>query len=405
MLDILLLLGAALVLGFFGGEAIEKLRSPHVVGFIIIGIIIGESGIGLIDGALVKQLDIISFMALAFIGFDVGGEMTLSVFQKLGRNILWITLFEAFGSFILVTIAVFLFTDKLYLALIFGGLATATAPAATIEVLREYRAHGPLTSTVFALVAIDDALAIILYSLGSAFAKTAITGLAPDIMNVLIEPAGEVIYSILLGGIIGILLHLYIRKLHNREELLIFSLSALLITSGAANTLGLSLILANMALGVVLINLSKSKKAFESTLKIAPPFYILFFVLVGARLEVSLLPGLGIFGGLYIVFRSIGKFAGAFLGARISSSKEVIAKYIGLTLLPQGGVAVGLSIQAFNEFQSFGEYGREIGFLAINIIAVTTIIFELLGPIFTRYALFRSGEAWQLDINSRSRNK
>lgn len=393
MLDVFLLLGIALLLGFAGSKYLEKLRSPHVVGFILIGVILGISGFKLFDAELIDKLDLISFLALSLIGFDVGGEMTLSVFRKLGKSIFWITILEAVGAFVFVTLAVFLYTREMYIALIFGGLACATAPAATVDVLREYRASGTLTSTLFAVVAIDDAIAIILYAFGSAFAKVLIGNETLSLIKTLGNPIIEMAGSLLLGAVLGLALHKLTKKTHDKNELLVLTLGFILVCSGIATIMHFSLILANMALGIVTVNLSGDKRLFDAVSAISPPIYLLFFVLVGARLQLALLPKIGIVGMLYILFRSAGKFIGAFFGARISKAEEKVAKYIGFCLFSQAGVAIGLSIQAYHEFQGLGSAGSQLALLAVNTIAATTFVFQVLGPPSTRYAIIKAGEA------------
>lgn len=395
MVDVLLLIGAALFLGFLGGKSSERVRSPHVVGFILIGALLGNLLPGLFDTATLDGLDVISLIALSFIGFDVGGEMALRVLRKLGKSILVIAVFEALGAFFIVGLAVYLYTKTLYIALIFGGLASATAPAATVDVLRQYRSSGPLTSTLFAVVAIDDAIAIIIYGFASSFAKVFIGNGSIPIIQVLWGPLTEVIGSLILGFVMGVALHILISKTHDKTELLVLTFSVILLTSGTAITQHMSLILANMALGMTLINLSThgDKRAFDTVASISQPVYILFFVLVGARLDIGTLPAMGVLGVIYILFRSAGKLGGSFLGGSISTAPETVKKYLGFGLLSQAGVAIGLSIQAWHEFQAFGPKGYELGFLAINVIAGTTFVFQIVGPPLTKIAIFKSGEA------------
>lgn len=395
MLNILFLLGVALLIGFAGGKAIEGFKSPHVVGFIIIGVLLGNFAPEIYDGGVIESLNVISYVALAFIGFDVGGEITFDVLRKLGKSIIWIAVLEAIGAFFVVTLAVYVFTNNISTSLIFGALASATAPAATVDVLREYRASGPLTSAIFGVVAIDDAIAITLYSVASAFARTFFVGDGLSISKLFFGPAIEIIGSILLGISVGFILHKIAFKIHDKNEQLILTLSFILITTGAAISLHLSLILANMTLGMTLINISKygDKKSFSIISNISQPFYVLFFVLAGARLNLALIPQLGLLGLIYIVFRIIGKFGGAYAGAKISNAPVVIKKYIGLGLLSQAGVAVGLSLQALQEFSKFGDAGLQLGLLAVNVIAGTTFIFQIIGPPSTKLAIFRAGES------------
>ncbi len=393
MIDVLLLVGLALILGLVGGRSTERIRSPHVVGFIVTGVVLGNLFPGIFTPETLDSLNLISLLALAFIGFEVGGEMTIRVLRQLGRSIIWIAILEATGAFLIVLAAVYLLTRSLPTALIFGALASATAPAATVDVLREYRSKGPLTSTLFAIVAIDDAIAIILYGVSSSISKVLITNGSLSLLRVLYIPIREIAGSLLLGIILGYFLKYLIYHTHDRKEQLILALSVILIATGGAITLKLSLILVNMALGLSMVNISDGdKKAFEIISSISPPFYITFFVLVGARLRIGLLPELGALGLVYILFRSMGKFGGAYIGARISKAGEKVARYIGLGLLSQAGIAVGLSVQALHEFQPLGGAGAELGLLAVNVIAGTTFVFQIIGPPLTKLAIFKAGE-------------
>lgn len=394
MIDILLLLGLAILLGLSGGKSCKKLGSPLVVGYILIGVILGASVLGVFQPDLVDKLDVINYIALALIGFDIGGELSLDVLKKLGKSVGCITLLESFGAFALVTLAVLLLTRKLYIALIFGALACATAPAATVDVLREYKTTGALTSTVFAVVALDDAIAIIIYGFASAFAKMSISGYEQiSFITIMSTPLMEIGGAIVLGILMGVILGYVTRQTHDRNELLILSLGSILICTGLANMFHFSLILANMAMGMTLINLPfTDKRTFDVMSNISPPIYVLFFVLIGARLRVDLLPAMGVLGLTYILFRITGKSIGSFLGARVSGAEEVVTKYLGLCLFSQAGVAIGLAVQTWHEFQAYGVEGYQLGFLAINVIVATTLIFQVIGPILTKFAVVKAGE-------------
>lgn len=394
MLDVLFLLGLALLLGFWGGNSVTKLRSPQVVGFILIGVILGESGVGIIGREVLEKLEVIGFIALAIIGFDVGGELTIEVLRKLGRSIITITVLETMGAFVLVTIAVYAYMGDLSTALIFGALACATAPAATVDVVREYRSSGPLTSTLFGVVALDDATAIINYAFAVTFAKMLLSGKGTLSPSVMIGPSLEILGALAVGLAIGGVLSRAVSKVYAANELLILGFGAILICTGIARSFHMSLILANMALGFALVNLSPfgEKKAFKAVMEVSSPIYILFFVSVGARLDVGLLSKLGVLGLVYIIFRTLGKWVGAFMGAHVSGAEPEVKRYLGLCLFSQAGVAIGLSIQAMHDFQAYGEAGAALGLLTINVIAATTFVFQVIGPNFTRYAIIKAGE-------------
>jgi len=394
MIDILLLLGLAILLGFIGAKFGERIKAPHVVGFVLVGVLLGGSFLGAFEADMLDKLDVINFFALALIGFSIGGELLFSTLKKLARTIISITILESFGAFIVVTLGVFALTHKPHIALIFGALACATDPATTTLVLREYKSSGPLTSTLFAVVAIDDAVAIIIYAFASVFARASITGYEQiSLATIIGHPLMEIGGSLLLGGILGVALCGVTDKMHNREELLAVSLGTILVCCGLSNMLHLSLILANMALGVAFINLPfGNKRVVDEINSISLPIYILFFILVGARLQVGLLPTLGALGVVYILFRSMGKVLGSFCGAKLSGAEDVVAKYVGFGMFPQAGVVIGLAILALHEFQAYGIAGSQLGASVINVIIATTFVFQIVGPLATKFAITKAGE-------------
>ncbi len=395
---VLLLAGLALFLGWASGLLFSKIKIPQVVGFIIVGVLMGSSVFGVFNTETLDSLVFINFLALGFIGFDIGGELSFRGLRKLGRPILWVSLLEALGAFLLVTIAIYIYTQKLYLALIFGALASATAPAATVDVLREYQASGPLTTTLFAVVGIDDGLAIAIYAFAAFFAKILLGGAeSVNYATVILVPFGQILGALGIGFVIGLILLLLVRNITSRATILIFVIGAVLVTTGLANLLDMSLILANMAVGMTVINLPRYGRPdlFEIARGITPPLFILFFVLVGARLDLSKLASLGVIGLLYVVFRTAGKQSGTYVGARIGKAPRSVSRYLGLCLFSQAGVAIGLSIETALDFGAggFGSAGIELGAMAITIIAATTLVFQLIGPPCTRYAIFKAGEA------------
>ncbi|MBN2028053.1 MAG: cation:proton antiporter [Actinobacteria bacterium] len=395
---VLLITGMALFLGWGIGLLAQKIKIPQVVGHIVLGVILGTSVLGILDTQTLDSLVFINFLALGFIGFDIGGELSFRGLKKLGRPILWISILEALGAFLLVTIAIYVYTRKLYLALIFGALSSATAPAATVDVLREYQASGPLTTTLFAVVGIDDGLAIAIYAFAAFFAKILLAGSETvNYAKVILLPFAEILGALALGFGIGVLVLLLVRKITSRGTILIFVIGSILVTTSLANLLNLSLILANMAVGMTIINLPRYGRPdlFEVARSITPPLFILFFVLVGARLDVSKLSSLGIIGLLYVVFRTIGKQSGTYVGARIGKAPSAVSRYLGLCLFSQAGVAIGLSIETALEFgaKEFGSAGVELGVMAVTVIAATTLIFQLIGPPCTRFAVIKAGEA------------
>jgi len=393
--DLLLLLGIAVAVGFGGGKLFQKLHVPQVVGYIVVGVFLGSSVLKLFGPQLLDQLTDINAFALGLIGFMIGSELRLSIFRRLGKTIFSILLFEALGAFLLVALGVFALTGKLYLGLLFGALASATAPAATVQVLWEYKARGRLTSTLLAIVGLDDAMALILYGFAISISKTLFANAGLSVFSIVVKPVEEILLSLAVGAIMGLGLSSLTRRMRNKGETLILSLAAILLCCGLAKSWGLSLILSNMAMGITLANMAPfgGRRTYSVVQSFVPPVYVLFFVLVGARLQVGLLPQMGVLGLIYLVARSGGKMLGARLGAQISGAARVVKRYLGICLISQAGVAVGLAIDVHREFFQLGEAGAQVGIMVINIITATTFMLELIGPPCVRWAIVKAGEA------------
>jgi NhaP-type Na+/H+ or K+/H+ antiporter len=394
-LNNLSIMGITIFCGVFASKLIKHFKLPQLIAYILVGIFLGISGLKLFSNACLQNFEIVSHFALGIIGFIIGGELRWARLHKMGLSIFLITLFEAVFAFIFVTIAVFLFSKNLPLALIIGALASATDPGGTSTVIQEYRARGPVTTTLFGVVGADDAFAIMIYSFAFNIAKMLISGkVVLNAWSMSLHASTEIFFSILLGIVLGIIFVLLIPKVRFDDAKQLFSLSAVLICTGLAESLHLSLILANMVMGITICNMRplRSKSFFMALYRLSPPVYVLFFVLVGARLQIWLLPTLGVIGLLYIIFRSLGKIFGPWFGGKIAKAPETVQKYLGLCLLPQAGVAVGLAIAASNELCKISEAGHNMGMIIINIITSTTIIFQLIGPIMTKLALVKAKE-------------
>ncbi|KNF08958.1 transporter, CPA2 family [Gottschalkia purinilytica] len=382
-------LGIALIIGVLFAQFMNKLKVPAVAGYIIGGLIIGVSTFKLIDQALLEKLSFISDFALGIIAFNIGSELKFSEIKKLGKSIFIIALCEALGAFILVTTVTFVVTKDLAMSLILGAVSSATAPAATVMVLKEYRAKGSLTSTLLGVVAVDDAICLMIYSISASIAKVFIKHEKVTLYKILINPLGEIIFSIIMGMILGIVLSYFLKKAKKETDMLAFSIASILLIVGLSTKFQLSPLLSAMSMGISVANIStRSDKVFRTLESFSPPIINVFFILAGARLQIGLLPKIGLIGILYLVFRIIGKIIGASLGAKISNAPEVVKKYIGFGLLSQVGVAVGLAIIVSNEFA-----GTSLGSIVITILLATTIITEILGPIATKNAIIKSGEA------------
>ncbi len=394
-MDVLFFVGLALLVGFLGGRVSHRIKFPAVVGYLIGGLILGPSFLNILNLNLLNNLGVFNDIALALVAFVIGSELHLSTLKKMGRSIITIILSESFGAFLLVVLGVYLLTGKLYIALIFGAMAPASAPAGTAVVLQEYKAKGPLTNALYAVVGLDDGLAIIIYAFAASLAKLILTGEPFSFLGLLQGPFKEIVGAVTLGGIGGVGCGYILKKLRKETDILAVSLGVIFIVTGLAKYFHFSLILTNLTLGLFFSNifLFLSRRTIDIINRIATPIYIIFFVIAGAHLQLRLLSVMGILGIIYIVCRISGKMGGAFLGAIMSKPHPAIRKYLGLGILSQAGVAIGLAILVTREFSSLGEVGKNLSLLVINTIAATTIIFEILGPIGTKIAITKAGEA------------
>ncbi len=311
-------------------------------------------------------------------------------------NCIFILIFEAFGAFFLVTSGVYALTQSWYTALIFGALSSATAPAATVDVLAEYDAKGPLTTTLLAVVGLDDALSLLLYSLTAAFAASLLAGgEAPSLVEILELPIIEIGGSILLGASMGFALNVLMHRMKSRHDAMAVCIGFVLLAAGISLVMNFSLILTTMVLGMITVNCCPDHgRHIRYTIEQAGPvIYVLFFTLVGARFQVSLLPTMGMLGLAYIILRGTGKFGGAWLGGgRIGGAEPAVRNNLGFGLLSQAGVAIGLALASASRFSQYGEEGQALGSLIINVITATTFVVQIIGPIAVKFAITRAGE-------------
>lgn len=393
--NIVAIIGLIIAASFLGSKAFQRLGIPQVVGFIVIGVLLGTSFLNVIPLELAEELTFVSQIALGLIGFDIGSHLLVDELRGLGRSILVIVVFEAVGSFLVVTAGIYLITRSVSTALIFGALSSATAPAATVDVLAEYEAKGPLTTSLLAVVGIDDALALILYSVAAALAESLLGGSGPpSFVQILKLPLVEIGGSVILGLVMGLLMNLVMVRMQRRHDAMAVCIGFVFLAVGLSEALGMSLILTTMILGMVVANrCPENCRHIRYTIEQAGPVvYVLFFTLVGARLQISLLPAMGLLGIAYILLRSSAKFVGAWLGGVAGGAEPAVRSNLGLGLLSQAGVAIGLALASSTRFAAFGEDGRALGVLIINVITATTFVVQIIGPICVKLAITRAGE-------------
>ncbi len=396
--QLVLLLGIVMFFGALGGRIFKKLKIPQVVGYIVIGIIIGSSGLQILGKETIAALNPISTVALSLIGFLVGAELKLGVIKKYGKQFVGILLFESITPFFIVGGSIFAISlavshnlnYSIALGFILGAICSATAPAATTDVLAEYRTRGPLTTIVYGIVAMDDAVALILYAIANTVSSPLLNGHSVSLGMQMLMIAKDIFGSILIGSVFGILLGFIIKNIMNEEgRILSFALGTLFLCTGIVMLVDLDNILAAMSLGFFMVNFApkQTRPVFSLVDKFTPPVYVLFFVLVGAKLNIWIItPYLGLLAIVYVLGRTFGKTIGSILGAAITRAPASVRKYLPYCLLSQAGVAIGLSIAAGNDFPD------SIGPQILLIITATTFIVQLIGPIFVKYGVTKAGE-------------
>ena len=388
-MNTILNLGFILLVGLLAERLIQKIKLPTVTAFILVGILIGPSLLNLVNTQLITSSGLISNIALGIIAFSLGESFLFSSFKEIGKPVIYISLTAALLPWLLVTVSLHVFlAQPLTTAMLFGAIASATAPAATLMVIREYRARGNLTNTLLGVVAIDDAWCLIVFALSFALANDALLGgnASPSLLTILYPFFREIVLAIILGGFFAFICHFCARYIKVKSDLLIYLLGFLLLNTGLALYFHLSLLLANIVFGAVLVNLSPTSFKFFDLIKtIDAPLYLIFFILAGANLEINLLQGVAFSALIFILFRSLGKVSGAFLGGYLSKTEPKITKYIGWALLPQAGVAIGLALIVKENFP-------QLGTALFPTIIATTVFYEIVGPLFTKYALVASKE-------------
>ncbi len=401
---LLFLFGLSIFGGILSALLFKKAKIPQVLGYIVTGIIIGQTGFRLISQIHIDHLVSFNYFALGIIGFLVGSEIKFEDMKKYGKQFSLILFAEGILAFLLVGGAVALclwwVSGSVLIALaggmVFGAIASATDPAATMNVLWEYRSAGILTTTIIAIVALDDALAMFLYGLGTSLSSI-LTGGNADILGELSSVFLNLFFSIGLGILTGVLIGGIIRKVRNRDTIFVLSFGLLLICIGLSVLLDLDIILAAMFAGISLVNMvpARSRDVIDNIRGISTPIYILFFVLVGARINIGSMPAwLWLIIAVYVVMRSAGKYFGSWIGAVLSKASPAVRRFTGMSLFSQGGVAIGLSIMASGNLNNITVVdGLSLGDVIVFGVTTTTLIVQLIGPFMVKLAVKKAGEA------------
>jgi Kef-type K+ transport system membrane component KefB len=339
---------------------------------------------------IINSFEYVTQLALGFIAFTIGSELSLKLFKKLGKSITYIVLIQALGAFFMVTIAVLLLGYELYIALLLGAIASATAPAATVMVIKEYNAKGPVTSMIMAVVGLDDALALILFSLINPIAYNQYSGSEHlNLTNMLLFPLVEIFGSVLVGILIGYLSVKFIESFEEKTKKILTLIATIVCGLSISVLLNLSPLITNMVIGFAYRNFaSKNLNIADYIDTLTIPLYAMFFILAGTEIRFSSInPNFILLAMVYTIARLVGKIGGASLGGVLSNASENIKRYVGLGLLPQSGVAIAL---AYTVQQEFGE--ANIGLLVFNILLFTAALTEIFGSFATKYALVKADE-------------
>ncbi|WP_162532224.1 cation:proton antiporter [Candidatus Scalindua japonica] len=370
-------------------KIISYLKIPAITSYILLGILLGPFALNVTGEGLIASSELFSNIVLGFIAFHIGKNFSIENFKRIGKVVLFVSIAVTVATLICVTLGIYYVAHQpFHISLLFGAISTATAPATTMMVIRQYRARGLFTDVLLGTVAIDDAWGIIIFSVSLAIAQVLQIGQFSEwiIMAVTVKAAGKIFLSVILGSIIAIIASKISIYLKRREDVLTFILGAILINTGVALYFHLSPLLSNMFFGTVLVNIGKTPfRFFDTVNSVDWPLYVMFYVLAGANLNIGLLSSLGLIGSVYIISRIVGRIAGAYTGAIIAGTEQSIRKYMGLALMAQAGVAIGLAIMARTNLPKTGG-------TILNTIIATTVIYEILGPIATRYSLSKAGD-------------
>lgn len=409
-MEFLLAIGVAMFAGLFLSRLTSRLKLPDVTSYLVAGLLVGPlclgklgvPGLGFTSFGFVESMGLVCDAALGFIAFSIGSEFRISALRRTGKQATVIAIIQALSATALVDATLiglhFLMGDKLPVStcLILGAIATATAPAATLMVVNQYKAKGPLTDILLPIVALDDAVGLIVFAVSKGIAKALVSG-SVSVVSMLVNPLIEIVGSLLLGGILGWVFSMVEKYFNSNSKRLSLAVAFVALCAGLSKlhfslpggvSIGFSSLLVCMMCGTVFCNLCDfSEEIMHKTERWTAPVYVLFFVISGAELDLTVFADLAVvgIGIVYILTRSAGKILGANGSAVLMKCEPSICKYLGITLLPQAGVALGMSVTVGAEFGAEGAMIR-------NIILFSVLIYELVGPTLTKMALTAAGD-------------
>ncbi len=433
-MNALLCIALALIVGLLSSRLMKLVNLPNVTGYLIAGIIFGPYVLGRFLGWNLEGdntlnthiMSIFSNVALGFIAFSIGSSFKLTALKAVGKNVLVITIFEALGGAVfviggLLITKIFIKDIPVEIILTLGAIACATAPAATLMVIKQYKAKGPVVNTLLPVVAFDDAVALIAFSILFSISKAMAKGDNPNGLDLVVWPLVSIVASLGIGALLGYLVSLGCKLFKSRSNRVIMCIAAIFACVGLSLInfkqligvdISISGLLSCMMIGALIVNLRKdSDRIFERMEMITPVIFMLFFVISGASLDITIFASsnaliIMAIALVYLVFRAVGKWAGAFSSAKLVKAEPTVQKYLGFALIPQAGVAIGLASTASQTLVAEGkalvdatgkitEAGQQLvtfGGMILAIILASTIVYEIIGPIVTKVALTKAGE-------------
>ncbi|MHA1211729.1 MAG: cation:proton antiporter [Candidatus Heimdallarchaeota archaeon] len=390
-------IGLILIVGLLGTRVLKKLHIPKVLGFIIIGYLIGLVNRSIFPFMQTDMVNVVTphiiTITLGLIGFNIGAELSWQTLKKMDRKMFFILLADTLGTLVIVTTAVYFLTNmSFYSALILGSLAAATAPAATTEVLWEYKAAGVLTTAILVILALDDIASVIFVQVSKGITMSSINGNGFDFLEMATVFFSEIGIALVVGVSFGLFIVWLANKISDKESLLELVLVMLVLLVGLSMYLHFSVILSCMAFGTILSSFIKKdmEDAFHKIYKVGTPVIALFFICVGLKIQIPNILTIGIIGIVYLVSRSLGKVGGVSLTAKLVKSPKVIQRYLGPSLISQAGVALGLAASIETEF--LGTIFEHEASMILTIITGTVVVLEIVGPLLVKFSIFKANE-------------
>ena len=385
-MTIVLYLSLAMVVALLMTRVTRLVRLPNVTAYLIAGVLIGPGVLNLLNSDSIGTLSVLTSVSLGFIAFSIGDEFKLSTLKQIGSQAMIITLFEALGAIVLVDCITVALGFPPAMCITLGALAASTAPAATLMVVRQYKADGPLTRMLLPVVAADDAIGLIAYSISINVAIALAQHESLNIVSTFLIPLVQIAVALLSGALIGFAAALSHRFFRSHTNSMSIAIAGVFACTALADQFGLSSLLMCMAMGAVYVNLrDDAERVLGCVDDWTYPLFMLFFVISGASLDLGSLPKVGLLGLVYIVTRFGGKWVGSYLGSTLTHQPDVIRQNIGFALMPQAGVAIGMATLAAAQLPGYGTQVQ-------TVILAGTLVYELIGPLSAKFALSRAHE-------------